>query len=190
MDYVLLFISVALVNNFVLVQFLGVCPFMGVSKNIGSAVGMGVAVVFVTTVAAAICFMVNRFILSPLDMDYLYLIVFIMVIAVVVQGMEIFIKKASPPLYAALGIYLPLITTNCAIVAVVLNIRNSGDGFMASMVGAFGAAVGFMLVIVIFAGIRERIERCDVPKSFKGFPISIVAAGLMSMAFLGFSSLI
>ncbi|MCL2415412.1 MAG: electron transport complex subunit RsxA [Defluviitaleaceae bacterium] len=190
MDFMLLFVSAVLVNNFVLVRFLGVCPFLGVSRKIESAMGMGLAVIFVTTIAAAVCYMANRFILIPLDLEYLSLIVFILVIAALVQGIEMFIKKASPSLYSALGVFLPLITTNCAIVGVVLMNTQESYSFMQSVIHALGASAGFFVAIVIFAGIRERMERCDIPKVFQGVPIGIVAAGLMSMAFLGFTGMI
>jgi len=183
-------IGSALVNNFIMAQFLGICPFLGVSKKISTAAGMGVAVIFVIALASAVCYVVHNFLLVPLNMEYLYTIAFILVIAALVQLVEMFMKKSSPALYQALGVYLPLITTNCAVLGVtVINMDKNYD-FITSVVNGIFAAVGFTLVIVLFAGIRERLERANIPKAFEGFPIALAAAGLMSIAFLGFQGLI
>lgn len=180
----------ALVNNVVLSQFLGICPFLGVSKKIETAGGMGGAVVFVITIASFVTSLIYKFILLPLDVAYLQTIVFILVIAALVQFVEMFLKKAMPPLYQALGVYLPLITTNCAVLGVALtNVQKEYD-ILSSVVNGFATAVGFTIAIVIMAGIREKIEHNDVPESFKGTPIVLLTAALMSMAFFGFSGLI
>ena len=190
MEYIALFIFAAMVNNLVLVRMLGVCPFLGVSRNVESAFGMGLAIVFVTVAGVAICSMINRFVLMPLELEYLYLIVFILVIACLVKGLEIFVKAANTSIYASIGSFLP-ITTNCAIVAVVFVLnRAAGYSLLAGVVLALGASLGFLFVIVILAGIRERLDRCDIPKPFKGFPINMIAAGLMALAFLGFAGLV
>lgn len=189
-NLILLVLAAIFVNNYVLSQFLGICPFLGVSKKVDTAVGMGVAVIFVMTLAATVAWLVYNFILTPLKITYLYNIAFILVIAALVQFVEMFIKKSSPSLYQALGVYLPLITTNCAVLGVaVLNMQKNYT-FIASVLNAFGGACGFALAIVLFAGIRERIEFNDTPKAFEGFPMALITAGLMSIAFLGFSGLI
>lgn len=178
------------VNNFVLSKFLGICPFLGVSKKVETATGMGVAVTFVMTLASAATWLVYKFILINLHIEYLYNIAFILIIASLVQFVEMFIKKSSPTLYQALGVYLPLITTNCAVLGVtVLNMDNQYN-FIFSIVNGFGAAIGFSLAIVLFAGIRERLERNNIPVIFRGFPIALITAGLMSIAFLGFQGLL
>lgn len=180
----------ALVNNVVLSQFLGICPFLGVSKKIETAGGMGGAVVFVITIASFVTSLIYKFILLPLDVSYLQTIVFILVIAALVQFVEMFLKKAMPPLYQALGVYLPLITTNCAVLGVALtNVQKEYD-ILSSVVNGFATAVGFTIAIVIMAGIREKTEHNDVPKSFQGTPIVLLTAALMSIAFFGFSGLI
>ncbi len=194
MDYMvnLLIIAVgaALVNNVVLSQFLGLCPFLGVSKKINTAAGMGGAVIGVITISSAICSLIYEYILTPLDLVYLNTIVFILVIAALVQFVEMLLKKTSPALYEALGVYLPLITTNCAVLGVALtNVQNEFD-FLESVVAGLGTSVGFTIAIVIMAGIRERIEFNDVPESFKGMPIVLITAGLMSIAFFGFSGIL
>ncbi len=190
MQLILVFISAALVNNFVLSRFLGICPFLGVSKKTETALGMGMAVTFVMALASAATYFVYYFVLVPMELEFLYTIAFILIIASLVQFVEMFIKKSSPTLYQALGVFLPLITTNCAVLGVaVININNE-YGFITSVVHAVGAAVGFTIAIVLFAGIRERMEHCDIPKAFRGLPITLIAAGLMSVAFLGFSGLI
>ncbi len=196
MEFVLLFISAVLVNNIVLSQFLGICPFLGVSKKIETSFGMGMAVTFVMTLASLISHIVFYGILKPLDIEYLYTIAFILVIASLVQLLEMIIQKTSPSLYQALGVFLPLITTNCAVLGVaVINMQKSvqtnGEfGLLHSVINGLGTAVGFTLAIVLLAGIRERIEYSPIPKSFKGYPIVLVTAGLMAIAFLGFSGMI
>lgn len=182
-----LLIAALFTENFVLVKFLGCCPFLGVSKKIDTALGMGMAVVFIMSLASAFTWCANYFLLSRFGLEYLQTIVFILIIAGLVQFVEMFIKKTMPALYNALGIYLPLITTNCAVLAVtLLNVQNSYDFIHSVLYGAF-AALGFSVAIILFAGIRETISEKDVPESFRGFPIALVTAGLMAMAFLGFS---
>lgn len=183
-------LSASLINNFVLSRFLGICPFLGVSKKIETALGMGVAVIFVITLASAVCYIVFQFLLVPLGLEFLYTIAFILVIAALVQVVEMFIKKSSPTLYKALGVYLPLITTNCAVLGVtVLNMDNSYN-LIESIVNGLFASIGFTIAIVLFAGIREQMETNEIPKPFEGFPIALITAGLMSIAFLGFTGLI
>lgn len=190
MNLFLIAIGAALVNNVVLSQFLGLCPFIGVSKKVDTAAGMGGAVIFVITIASAVTSLIYTFILEKLNITYLQTIVFILVIAGLVQFVEMFLKKVLPPLYSALGVYLPLITTNCAVLGVALiNVQKSYD-FITSVINGFGTAAGFTVAIVIMAGIREKIEYNDVPESFKGTPIVLITAGLMAMAFFGFSGLI
>ena len=187
----LVFMGAALVNNFVLSQFLGICPFLGVSKKIETAFGMGVAVTFVMAIASASTFIVYNFVLIPLEITYLYIIVFIMIIASLVQLIEIYMKKASPVLYQSLGIFLPLITTNCAVIGVVIiNRERFTQDFLLSIVHGTGGGVGFMLAILLLASIREKIEYNNVPTPFKGFPIALITTGLMAIAFMGFSGLI
>lgn len=182
-----LLIAALFTENFVLVKFLGCCPFLGVSKKVDTALGMGMAVVFIMSLASAFTWCANRFLLVPFQLEYLQTIVFILIIAGLVQFVEMFIKKSMPALYNALGIYLPLITTNCAVLAVTLiNVQNSYDFIHSVLYGAF-AALGFSLAIILFAGIRESISEKDVPESFRGFPIALVTAGLMAIAFMGFS---
>ncbi|MBQ3104084.1 MAG: RnfABCDGE type electron transport complex subunit A [Oscillospiraceae bacterium] len=177
-----------LTNNFILAQFLGICPFLGVSKKLDTAVGMGVAVTFVMGLASAFCSGVNA-ILVKLDLEYMTTVAFILVIAALVQFIEMFLKKAIPSLYSALGVYLPLITTNCAVLGVAqLNVQNS-YGFIESVTYGITGGLGFLLAIVLFAAIRESLEFADVPESFDGFPIALVTAGLMALAFMGFSNL-
>ena len=177
-----------LTNNFIFAQFLGICPFLGVSKKLDTAVGMGVAVTFVMGLASAFCSGVNA-ILVALDLEYMTTVAFILVIAALVQFIEMFLKKAIPTLYSALGVYLPLITTNCAVLGVAqLNVQNS-YGFVESVTYGITGGLGFLLAIVLFAAIRESLEFADVPESFDGFPIALVTAGLMALAFMGFSNL-
>ncbi len=190
MNLLIIAISAALVNNVVLSQFLGLCPFLGVSKKINTAAGMGGAVVGVITVASALCSLIYDFILTPLDLTYLNTIVFILVIAALVQFVEMFLKKTSPSLYEALGVYLPLITTNCAVLGVALTNVQNGYNFIESVICGFGTAIGFTIAIIIMAGIRERIEFNDVPESFQGMPLVLLTAGLMSIAFFGFSGIL
>ncbi|MBE5923663.1 MAG: electron transport complex subunit RsxA [Lachnospiraceae bacterium] len=190
MNLFLIAVSAALVNNVVLSQFLGLCPFIGVSKKVDTAAGMGGAVIFVITIASAVTNIIYSQILVRFDVTYLQTIVFILVIAALVQFVEMVLKKLMPPLYKALGVYLPLITTNCAVLGVaLLNVQKS-YGFVASVINGFGTALGFTVAIVIMAGIREKIEYNDIPESFKGTPIVLLTAGLMAMAFFGFSGLI
>lgn len=178
-----------LVNNFIFSQFLGICPFLGVSKKVDTAVGMGIAVTFVMGLASAITWLVNTFILVPLDLVYMQTVAFILVIAALVQFIEMFLQKSMPALYTALGIYLPLITTNCAVLGVaLLNIQNNYN-FIESVVYGITGGLGFLLAIVLFASIRERLVFADYPKAFEGFPIALVTAGLMALAFMGFSGL-
>ena len=190
MNLFLIAVGAALVNNVVLSQFLGLCPFIGVSKKVDTAAGMGGAVIFVITIASAVTNLIYRFILVKLDITYLQTIVFILVIAALVQFVEMFLKKKTPSLYKALGVYLPLITTNCAVLGVALINVQKDYGFVSSVVNGLGTALGFTIAIVIMAGIREKIEYNDVPESFKGTPIVLITAGLMAMAFFGFSGLI
>lgn len=189
-DYLLLFIGTVLVNNFVLVKFLGLCPFMGVSKKLETAIGMGFATTFVMTLAAISSWLMDTLILVPLGLLYLRTLSFILVIAVVVQFTEMVVRKTSPTLYRLLGIFLPLITTNCAVLGVALLNINQSHGFLQSAVYGFGAAVGFSLVMVLFAAIRERLAVADVPAPFRGSSIGLITAGLMSLAFMGFSGLV
>ncbi len=190
MELFLIFVGAVFVNNFVLSRFLGICPFLGVSKKIETAAGMGIAVTFVMVLASAVTYIVYNLVLVPLDLVYLYNIAFILIIASLVQLVEMFIKKSSPTLYQALGVYLPLITTNCAVLGVTVINKDSGYNFIYSVVNGAGAAIGFTIAIVLMAGIRERLERNDISKHFKGFPIALITAGLMSIAFLGFTGLI
>ena len=181
-------LGAVLVNNFIVAQFLGICPFMGVSKKMETAVGMGFAVIFVMGLASALCYPVNL-LLDALDLRYMQTVAFILVIAALVQLVEMFLKKAVPTLYQALGVYLPLITTNCAVLGVVLlNVQN-GYNFIESVVYGITGGAGFLLAIVLFASIRERLEFADPPKAFKGFPIALVTAGLMALCFMGFQGL-
>lgn len=189
-EYVLILISTVLVNNFVLVKFLGLCPFMGVSKKTDAALGMGLATTFVLTLSSVLSYIIFTYLLQPFGLEYLQTIAFILAIAAVVGFTEMAIHKTSPALYQVLGIYLPLITTNCAVLGVaLLNVGENND-FIASAVYGFGAAVGFTLVMVLFASIRERVDVADVPGPFQGAPIALITAGLMSMAFMGFGGLV
>lgn len=187
---ILIAIGAALVNNVVLSQFLGLCPFLGVSKKVKTAAGMGMAVIFVITISSLLTSIIYKFILVPTNMTYLNTIVFILVIAALVQFVEMVLKKLSPSLYEALGVYLPLITTNCAVLGVaLLNVQNS-YGILKSVVNGLGTAIGFTIAIVIMAGIRERNEYNDISPALKGTPIVLVTAGLMAIAFSGFSGLL
>lgn len=188
-DYLLILVSTVLVNNFVLVKFLGLCPFMGVSRKVETAAGMGMATTFVLTLSALLSYLVETYLLAPLDLAYLRTLSFILVIAVVVQFTEMVVHKTSPLLYQVLGIFLPLITTNCAVLGVALLNVQAGHGFLASTLYGLGAALGFSLVLVLFSALRERLEGADVPAPFRGAAIALVTAGLMSMAFMGFSGL-
>ena len=189
-DMLLLLISSSIVSNIVLSQFMGLCPFLGVSRKIKTAGGMGTAVIFVITLASAVAGVIYKFILQPLHIEYLETIVFILVIAALVQFVEMFLKKSAPALYQALGVFLPLITTNCAVLGVAVTNMQKGYNFIESVLNAVGGAAGFALAIILFAGIRERIADNETPKAFDGFPMALITAGLMSIAFLGFSGLI
>ena len=189
-ELILLIISAAIVNNVVLSQFLGLCPFLGVSKKVETAGGMGAAVIFVITIASLVTSLIYKFILATLGLTYLQTIVFILVIAALVQFVEMFLKKSMPALYESLGVYLPLITTNCAVLGVALNSVQYGYNILQSVVYGFGISVGFTIAIVILAGIREKMEYNDIPESWQGMPIVMVTAGLMSIAFFGFSGII
>lgn len=189
-EYFLLLISTVLVNNFVLVKFLGLCPFMGVSSKVETAMGMALATTFVLTLASVASYILNTYALQPLGLEYLRTIAFILVIAVVVQFTEMVVNKTSPKLYRLLGIFLPLITTNCAVLGVALLNVNAEHNFIESVLYGFGAAVGFSIVLVLFASMRERLAAADIPAPFKGSAIAMITAGLMSLAFLGFAGLV
>ena len=189
-EYLLLLIGTVLVNNFVLVKFLGLCPFMGVSGKLESALGMAMATTFVLTLASILSYLVNQYLLMPFDLTYLRTMSFILVIAVVVQFTEMVVQKTSAALYRALGIYLPLITTNCAVLGVALLNVNEQHNLLQSAVYGFGAAVGFSLVLILFSAMRERLAAADVPSPFKGGAIAMITAGLMSLAFMGFTGLV
>lgn len=189
-EFLLLLISTVLVNNFVLVKFLGLCPFMGVSSKLETAIGMALATTFVLTLASICSYLVDSFLLAPFDLLYLRTLSFILVIAVVVQFTEMVVHKTSPTLYRLLGIFLPLITTNCAVLGVALLNVNERHNFINSVVYGFGAAAGFSLVLILFAAMRERLAAADVPVPFRGAAIAMVTAGLMSLAFMGFTGLV
>ncbi|UOD34071.1 electron transport complex subunit RsxA [Deferribacteraceae bacterium V6Fe1] len=187
---ILIFISAVLVNNFVLSRFLGICPFFGVSKQLETAIGMSMAVTFVMTVAGIVTWIIQYTVLNPFNLSYLQTIVFILVIAALVQLVEMVIEKTSPALYASLGIFLPLITTNCAILgAALLNIQFQYN-FVQMLVFTIGSSIGFGLALILFAGIRERIDLSDVPKYFRGLPVAFITAGILALAFMGFSGLV
>jgi len=189
-DYLLLLVSTVLVNNFVLVKFLGLCPFMGVSSRTETAIGMSFATTFVMTIASLLSYLVNSYILAPLGLEYLTTMTFILVIAVVVQFTEMVVHKTSANLYRLLGIFLPLITTNCAVLGVALLNIYEQHNFFESIIYGFGAAVGFSLVLIMFSAMREKIVNANIPKPFKGAPIAMITAGLMSLAFMGFTGLV
>ena len=189
-DLLVILIASSLVNNVVLSQFLGLCPFLGVSKKTDTATGMGVAVIFVITLASAVAGAIYQYILKPLDITYLQTIVFILVIAALVQFVEMFLKKFIPGLYQSLGVYLPLITTNCAVLGVALTNVQKNYGILTGVVNGFATAAGFTISIIILAGIREKMAYNDIPESFQGMPIVLVTAGLMAIAFCGFSGLL
>ncbi len=192
-DILLIAVGAILINNFVLVQFLGICPFLGVSKSVSTALGMGFAVIFVMACASAITWCVQYYLLVPLNIEYMQTIAFILVIAVLVQFVEMFLQKSIPALYSSLGVYLPLITTNCAVLGVAIqNITKFGGAelsFVKSLTYGTSAAIGFLVAIVLFAGVRERLETSDTPDFLKGMPITLITAALLSIAFLGFSGL-
>ena len=190
MELLAIFISAILVNNFVLYYFLGICPFLGVSKKLDSAISMGLAVTFVMTITAVISWMINNWILIPYNIGFLQTVSFILVIASLVQLVEMFIRKISPPLYQALGIYLPLITTNCAIMGLALLAARKNYNFIEAVVFGVGSGIGFTLAIVLIAGIREQLDMADVPEPLKGAGIALIVAGIMALAFTGFSGMI
>ncbi len=190
MELLALFISAILINNFVLYYFLGICPFLGVSKKLDSAISMGLAVTFVMTITAVISWMINNWILIPYNIGYLQTVAFILVIASLVQLVEMFIRKMSPPLYQALGIYLPLITTNCAIMGLALLAARKEYTFFEAVIFGTGSGIGFTLAIVLMAGIREQLDLADVPEPLKGAGIALIVAGIMALAFTGFSGMI
>ena len=191
MEYVLLMISAILVNNFLLSKFLGICPFLGVSKKISTALGMSGAVIFVITIASAVTWCLEKWVLVPLGLEkFLETLSFILVIAALVQLIDIVMKRFAPPLHAALGIFLPLITTNCAVLGVAVLNMKQGNGFLKSVLFGFAASVGFAMALLIFTGLREKIERANPPRCFRGVAISLVTAGLLSLAFMGFSGIV
>ncbi len=187
MEYILIFISAIFVNNIILSQFLGICPFLGVSKKVSTSLGMSAAVAFVMTLATIVTYLIQHFVLNPLGLQYLQTIAFILVIAALVQMVEIILKKVSPPLYQALGIFLPLITTNCAVLGVAILVIQKDFSLLQSIVYAFSTAIGFGLALVVFAGIREQMALTKIPKGMQGTAIVLVTAGLLSLAFMGFS---
>jgi len=187
MEYILIFISAIFVNNIVLAQFLGICPFLGVSKKVDTAMGMGAAVAFVLTLATIVTFLLQHYILVPMHIEYLQTISFILVIAALVQMVEIILKKISPSLYQALGIFLPLITTNCAVLGVAILVIQKDFSLIESVVYAFSTAIGFALALIVFAGLREQLALTNVPKGMRGMSIVLITAGLLSLAFMGFS---
>jgi electron transport complex protein RnfA len=190
MNYLIIIIGAILVNNIVLMQFLGICPFLGVSKKISTAIGMGGAVAFVLVLATIVTYLIQNYVLNVFGLGYLQTIVFILIIAALVQMVEIILKKVSPPMYQALGIFLPLITTNCAILGVALLTIQKEFSLVEGVVFAISNAIGFALALVIFAGIREHVDMQNVPKGLKGTPIALIAAGILAMAFMGFSGLV
>ena len=189
MSYVMIFVAAIFVNNIVLSQFLGICPFLGVSKKISTAMGMGFAVMFVMTLSALVTHIVYYRVLLPLGLEYMQTVVFVLVIATLVQMVEIMLKKSSPALYRALGIFLPLITTNCAVLGVAILSIQKGYGLLSAVCYSLANAIGFTLAVVLFAGMRERLEKTAVPECLKGAPIAMICAGLLSMAFMGFSGI-
>ncbi|MDR3308758.1 MAG: electron transport complex subunit RsxA [Tannerella sp.] len=190
MDYIIIFVASVFVNNIVLSQFLGICPFLGVSKKVDSALGMSMAVTFVLTISTIVTFIIQKQVLDPFGLDYLQTIVFILIIAALVQMVEIVVKKVSPPLYQALGVFLPLISTNCAILGVAILVIQKDYSLLQSIVFAISTAIGFALSLIIFAGIREQLERTHIPRAMQGMPIALITAGLLAMAFMGFSGIV
>ena len=187
---ILILMGGVLVNNYVLQRFLGICPFLGVSRKFNQASGMGVAVIFVMLCATAVTWPIQTYILNPFGLGYLQTIAFILVIAALVQFVEIALKKLIPALYASLGVYLPLITTNCAVLGVTINNISDGYNFIESMIASLGVGLGFLLAMVLFAGVRSRIENCPAPESMKGLPVTLIAASIVSLAFYGFSGIV
>lgn len=188
--YLLLFIAAVFVNNVVLSQFLGICPFLGVSKKVDTALGMGAAVTFVLALSTMCTFLLQKFVLEPLGMEYMQTITFVLVIAALVQMVEIILKKVSPALYQALGVFLPLITTNCCVLGVAILVIQKDFNLLESIVYAISIALGFTLALVVFAGIREQLSRTELPPAMKGIPIALISAGLLAMAFMGFSGMV
>ena len=187
---IIILMSSVLVNNYVLSRFLGICPFLGVSKKVDQSVGMGLSVIFVMLMATAVTWPIQIFVLNPLGLGYTQTIVFILIIAALVQFIEIFLKKFIPALHQSLGVYLPLITTNCAVLGVTINNMTDGYNFIESMVSSLGCGLGFLLAMVLFSGMRSRIEESDIPESFKGLPVTLIAASFISMAFFGFAGIV
>lgn len=190
MEYFVIIISAIFVNNIILAQFLGICPFLGVSSRVTTSLGMGGAVTFVMTIASIAAYLIQYYVLVPLSIEYMQTIVFILVIAALVQMVEIILKKVSPALYSALGVFLPLITTNCAVLGVAIILVQKEMNLAHSVVFAVSTAIGFTLALVLFAGLREKLELNDVPKAMKGVPIALITAGILAMAFMGFSGLV
>ena len=190
LTYISIIVTAIFINNIVLSQFLGICPFLGVSKKTSSALGMGAAVTFVTTLATVVTWLLQKFVLDPLELSYLQTIAFILVIAFLVQMLEIIMKKITPALYSSLGVFLPLITTNCAVLGVAILVIQKGYTLMESVTYGFSTSLGFTLALWIFAGIREQLELTDLPKGMQGVPIALICAGLLAMAFMGFSGLV
>lgn len=189
LEYLSIIITAIFVNNIVFAQFLGICPFIGVSKDVSSATGMGLAVTFVMAVATLVTWLIQHYLLVPFGLGYIQTIAFILVIAILVQMLEIVLKKTSPGLYASLGVYLPLITTNCAVLGVAIIVAQKEMGLLMSVVYAVSTALGFLLALVIFAGIRLQLETANVPRAMKGVPVALVVAGILAMAFMGFSGI-
>lgn len=189
LEYLAIIFSAILVNNIVFAQFLGICPFIGVSKNLPSALGMGAAVTFVMAVATAVTWLLQHYVLMPLGLVYIQTIAFILVIAVLVQMLEIVMKKTSPGLYAALGVFLPLITTNCAVLGIAIIVAQKDFGFVYSLVYAVATALGFALALTIMAGIRSQLELADIPRPMRGVPVALITAGILAMAFMGFAGI-
>ncbi|PKP22776.1 MAG: electron transport complex subunit RsxA [Bacteroidetes bacterium HGW-Bacteroidetes-21] len=190
MEYIIIIISAVFVNNILLAQFLGVCPFMGVSTKVTTSIGMGAAVVFVITLATVVTWLVMHYLLIPFNIQYMQTISYILVIAALVQMVEIILKKVSPPLYQALGVYLPLITTNCAVLGVAILVIQKDFSLLESVVFGFANALGFTLALVVFAGIREQLDLVNIPKGMKGVPIAFVTAGILALAFMGFAGIV
>ena len=190
MEYLIIFIAAIFINNIVLSQFLGICPFLGVSKKVETAIGMGLAVTFVLTISTIMTFLVQKFLLDKLGLEYLQTVVFILIIATLVQMVEIVLKKVSPSLYQALGVFLPLISSNCAILGVAILVIQKDYNLLQSIVFAVSTALGFALALIIFAGIREQLSRTNVPAALQGIPIALITAGLLAMAFMGFSGIV
>ena len=190
MEYIIIFIAAVFINNIVLAQFLGICPFLGVSQKVDTAIGMGMAVLFVLTVSTIATFLVHKFVLDPFGLQFLQTIIFILIIAVFVQMIEIVLKKMSPSLYQALGVFLPLISTNCAILGVAILVIQKEYNLLQSIVFAASTAIGFALALIIFAGIREQLARTNIPVALRGLPIALLTAGLLAMAFMGFAGIV